>query len=238
MENLSKEGKALYKLIQDELSNFKTEIMEQLGTRTTEIQELKADVKVLKQEVEKLKSYIDDSDCYERRDTIIFSGNKIPASNVGENCTEIVRQIVKNELKIEISPTDISTSHRLGRKPSAQGQDRRNIVVKLCRRDLKRDLITASKKQGRTTGLFINESLTPTRQKLLYALRQIKRSHPDKINGCTSIEGRIYAYTKSPNPSSSNRDMRHLITSSESLQKFCDEYIKLPLENFLQNYTS
>ena len=182
-----------------------------------------------------MKEFIDDADCYERRDTIVLSGSSIPSFTTGEKCSEIVKNVVKRELKIVIGDADINTAHRLWRKPVSQGVDRRGIVVKLCRRDLKRDLIMASKQQGkssRSSNLYINESLTPTRQKLLFALRQIKRAHPTLVSGCTSIEGRVFAFTKNKN-AGAGRDMRHLINTQDALQKFCDEFVKLPLENFL-----
>ena len=237
MENLSKDSKALYKLIQGEFSKFKTEVLEALKLKTTQITELQSEVKTLKDEVGKLKLLVDDADCYERRDTIILSGNKVPASLSGENCVNVVKSLVQQELKIEISPNDISTAHRLGRKPNTQGDDKRSLIVKLCRRVLKRDLIIASKKQARPIGLYVNESLTPPRQALLFALRQIKRAHPDILNGCTSLEGRVYAFTKPPSSARYPRDVRHLISTREDLQKFCNDYIKAPLETFVQNFS-
>ena len=236
MENLSKDSKALYKLIQGEFSKFKEEVLEALKLKTTQITELQAEVKTLKDEVGKLKLLVDDADCYERRDTIILSGSKVPACVGGENCVNVVKTLVKEELKIEISPNDVSTAHRLGRKPSTQGDDKRSLIVKLCRRDIKRDLIAASKKQARPIGLYVNESLTPSRQAILFALRQIKRAHPDILKGCTSQEGRIYAFTKPPNSSRYPSDVRHLISTREDLQKFCNDYIKAPLESLVQNF--
>ena len=197
-------------------------------------------MKKLKEEVSSLKGLIDDADCYERKDTVILSGSKVPQVVNGENCIENVRKIIKSELKLEISPNEISTAHRLGPKPNSQAADKRSFIVKLCRRDLKRELIIASKKQASPIGLYVNESITPTRQSILYTLRQIKRSHPQVLSGCTSIEGRVYAFTKPAKPAAStrsSRDTRHLVNTREALQKFCNEVVKEPLERFLQNYS-
>ena len=121
--------------------------------------------------------------------------------------------------------------------PSRQGEDKRSLVVKLCRRDLKRELISASKRQQRPSNFLINESLSPLRQNILYSLRRIRSSHPNILSGCTSIDGRIFAYTKPPDTSRSSRDIRHLINTKESLQTFCNDYIKRPLEEFVQNWS-
>ena len=236
MNSLSPENRQLYELIKEELNEFKAEMRQLIAGNTSQIQKLNGEVETLKGEVNKLKGLIDDADSYERRDTVIFSGPKIPSSTNGENCIEIVRQLVKTELKVEISASEISTAHRLGRKSTAQTEDKRNIVVKLCRRDLKRDLLVASKKQAKPSSIYINESLTPIRKTILYALRQMRRNHPNIVTGCTSIEGRIYAYTKNENTSQFTRDQRHLINNKEALIEFCTRYVKSPLENFLQNW--
>ena len=113
--------------------------------------------------------------------------------------SEVAREIIKNKLNFELSASDISTAHRLGRKPLNQTSDKRNIVLKLCRRDVKRDLISASFGQRNPT-LYVNESLTAPRRKILYCLRQMKKAHPNLISGCSSYEGKIYA--KIPNQTS------------------------------------
>ena len=88
----------------------------------------------------------------------------------------------------------------------------------------------------RSTQMYINESLTPTRLSILKTLRQMKREHPDVINGCTSLDGKIFAYT--PRQSASNgpqRDMRHLVNTHSALQEFCRVHIKRPLDAFLES---
>ena len=89
----------------------------------------------------------------------------------------------------------ISTSHRTGPKPrSPQVEDKRNIIVKLCRRYLKGELLSACRKCK--PNFYINESLTPTRSAILYALRKAKRMSPGVVAGCNSENGRVYVYVK------------------------------------------
>ena len=65
----------------------------------------------LKSKVSKLESSIDDADAYERRDTVIIAGSSIPNETAGEICTNLVTSIVEEKLKLQISPSDISTAH-------------------------------------------------------------------------------------------------------------------------------
>ena len=63
-------------------------------------------------------------------------------------------------LKINVSSTDISTAHRVDKKTSNQQVDKRNIIMKLCRRGLKGDVLRACRQLK--PDFYINESLTPT----------------------------------------------------------------------------
>ena len=178
---------------------------------------------------------MDDNDAYERRDTIIIAGQGIPEVSQGEICSNVVRNLIQEKLNIVIQNNDISTAHRLGPKRENQSSDKRNLIVKLCRRDLKRDLISASKRQ-QSPSIFINESLTPTRKTILNALRKMKRDHPNLVKGCSTFNGRVFAFTP-VTQGPSTRDVRHLVNNHETLVKFCCDYVKLPLDLFLQSFS-
>ena len=60
------------------------------------------------------------------------------------HCTQVDMDIPKNILKVTINPGDISIAHRIG-KQLANNPDRRKILVRLYRRDLKADLTGAVK---------------------------------------------------------------------------------------------
>ena len=216
------------------LNGFKNEFIAEIRKRDDEISELRSEVTSLKTTVNKLEAQIDDGDAYERRDTVIFSGPAIPVHTPGENCINIVQTIAKNNLKIEIPTNEFNTAHRLGKKPTTQGEDKRSIIVKLCRRDTKKDVIVASRRQGTSPpSLYVNESLTPRRRTLLMALRKMKRMHPNLVTGCTSIDGKIYAFTKNP---TGDRDTKHFVNTHERLTKFCLEFVKKPLDTFLDQW--
>ena len=140
-------------------------------------------------------------------------------------------------LQVSIADTDINTSHRIGPKPNNQTVDRRSFIVKFCRRDLKRELIAASKRM-KNRNFYISENLTPTRRNIFKTLRNLKREHPDLVKGVSVYEGKVFAYTKSESNSPNPRDKRHLLNSMDSLSLFCENYVKKPLEDFLSEFRS
>ena len=167
---------------------------------------------------------------------VIISGDALPPSTTGENCINVVREIARNNLKIQLSEADISTAHRIGRKPATQHPDRRSIIAKLCRRSTKSDLMFACKNQPEDSPrVYVNDSLTPIRNTIMYSLRQIRRAHPRLVTGCSSYDGKVYAYTK--DPIAGRRDRRHLVNSHSDLIKFCSEHVKQPLEAFLESWS-
>ena len=178
---------------------------------------------------------MDDQDAYERRDTVIVSGSSLPEVSPGENSREVALRVLKDKIKVELQPTEISTVHRLGRPPTTQTPDKRPFIIKLCRRDTKRELLRAAKEQNSTSPIYINESLTPKRSTILYTLRQVKKAHPSLVTGCTSIDGRVFAFTKSTSPG--GRNVRHLVNTHDGLVKFCHDFVKKPLDTFLAEWT-
>ena len=133
---------------------------------------------------EKLNEKGDNEDAYSRRDCVVLSGNGIPEATDGEIKSNVAINVFKNVLKLNVSPNDISTCHRLGRKPVSQGPDRRKnkIIVKLCRRDMKQELFGSCRKM-KPRNVYINESLTKQRETIAYALRKMKHEHANVIKG-------------------------------------------------------
>ena len=223
------------KLIVTVMLNQFDKLRTEIANKNQEISDLHLQLNKLKGTVSKLESTLDQADNYERLDTIILSGTSIPIHATGENCNNLVRELVKTKLKIELPLTEINTAHRLGKKPLSQVPDKRNIIVKLCRRETKRQLIISSRNQPSSSSLlYISESLTPRRSSILYALRRMKRTHPTLVTGCTSIDGNVYAFTNPTSPGT--RNVRHLLNDHDSLVKFCREQVKRPLDDFLENW--
>ena len=90
----------------------------------------------LNSQLVKARNAHDELEAYGRRESLIFSGDKVPPFETNENCANIARQLIRDVLKLNIDPP-ISTAHRVG-KPPAPGStapDTRGIIVKFCRRD-------------------------------------------------------------------------------------------------------
>ena len=228
-ENMFAEMKNEFRSKMEEQSKEFTEL---LKSKNAEITSLNQQVNGLRLKVERLESNLDDADAYERKDTIIISGSGLPISGTGENCVQVVQETLRNTLQVELNANEINTVHRLGKKPLSQTPDKRPMIIKLCRRDVKRQILTAAR-QVKPSNLYVNESLTAPRRMILQVLRMMKRAHPDLLDGCSSYDGNVYAYTKT---TPGARNLRHLINSHQKLVAFTRDFIKVPLENFLDSW--
>ena len=207
-------------------------LKENMESMVTERAELKSQVAALEQE---LKSRIDDQDQYERKDSLILSGPAVTDMVPDENTHELVKKLVNDHLGINQYSGHFNITHRLGplrRSSNGSANPKRNIYVKLVRRDLKKAIVTASKSQ-RNSQLYANESLTPYRRKMFHALRRMKKN-VETVKGCTTLDGRIYAFT-APLPNQT-RDQRHHIKDMEAHHEFCRQFVKRPIDSFLVNF--
>ena len=236
----SPETQQIISAMKDEFEKMRedmNEMKELLATKTGVIESLTSEVDILKNRVASLEENLDSADAYERRDTVIISGS-IPPNVQGEITSNVAIGLISEKLGLRIQTTDISTAHRLPRRSNAQqtqGSKPPSIIIKLCRRDLKRNLIHASKQQPKQSHdkIFVNESLTPQRSAILRTLIRMKRGHPI-IKGVTTQDGRVVAFTETSTQQS--RDDRHIINSRINLQKFCDQFVRKPLEEFIENW--
>ena len=225
-------------------------LTETLTAKCEQISRMEVEIADLKNKVHVLEGLVDDEDAYVRRDTIIFNGTEIPPASPGEICNNVIREVLRKKLKLNLQESDISVAHRAGKKPAIQGPDRRGIQVRFCRRDIKRQImLTKRDNSDPNHTLYSNESLTPKRRSILFALRRMKKKFGSIVKGCTSQDGRIYAFT--PHPSASivssatdtrsgrstarSKDIKHLINTQEALEKFSLEFLKQPLDSFLDS---
>ena len=135
---------------------------------------------------------------------------------------------------MNLSPQEISVAHRIGTKRPGASEDKRSIIVKLCRRDTKRELIT-NQRRVKPAGFFINENLTPMRNTIMFALRKMRRFPESRVKGCSSYEGKVYAWVKtSPNAGPSVRDTKILVNSREKLEEVSLNFTGKSLSHFLE----
>ena len=213
----------------DQLEKNSTELFKSCAEKDTKIAALEAKNLAMTEKVGYLLEKVDDEDAYIRRESLIFGGKSIP-TDPSVNCAQTVVSLLRSKLQITIDPKDISVAHRLGqRKANQQGPDNRHIIAKFCRRDLKRDILGAARTK-KPTELFVNESLTKLRQKIMRALRQAKREHPDVISGMNTIEGRVFVWRKT---GSGRNDSRHCVNTLEKLEEFCMQNLGTSSTTFL-----
>lgn len=237
LPELSADGKIIIDAMIKQFEDMKAEFAVLLAKKDDEIAELKSEIGGLRKLVVKLEERVDDADAYERRDTLEISGKSIPPCTRDEVCSQLVLQHIRDKLKVNMAPSDISVAHRIGKKPQTQKTDNRNIILKLCRRDLKKDLLDACRK-FKPKDFFINESLTPARKTISYVLRQAKKRFPDIVNGCSTREGKVYVWVKHPNSTttSGNTNTKIPINTHTVLQEFCCRTLGVPLNSFIDSW--
>ena len=214
---------------------MKTEFQQICQQNSDRIQSLEDEVRTLNKKIKKLEEKSDESEAYSRRNTIILSGNDLPAGSSTENCTQVVVDIVKSKLKVTINPSDISIAHSIG-KNLANNSDRRKMFVKLCRRDLKSDLIQAVKTM-KPSNFYISESLTSQNETIAYVLRRARKDFDQIISGSTTVDGINYVWVKPPNaqvPGAKN--IRHKISTQSALSAFCSQTLHRPLAHYVPEW--
>ena len=90
------------------LNDMKEEFIATITAKDKKIEELSSEVTLLHGRIQKLEEKIDDQEAYERRDTLIFSGEKLPTSTPQENCATIVCKLLEENLNLKINASDIS----------------------------------------------------------------------------------------------------------------------------------
>ena len=190
---LSEDGKILLALIDQRFDEMRATI----ELKDKKINDLEEQVCSMKHDMDALQKKIDDLDADGRSSTVIVSGSSLPSVMNDENPVAVVCEVLKRDLKYEISPDNVVAGYRLGKRT-----DKPSILLNLRRRDIKNDLLRACK-TVKPPNLYMNESLVPRRAHILYLLRRAKRRYTE-ISACGSTNGRIYAYRRSTASSEKN----------------------------------
>ena len=212
--SLTKEGKQIAAVIINHIASYFDSV---LKGKDAEIEKLTEKMCALEDKVEKLEDALDAAAASERRDNLIVSGN-VPPHSVGENTKQVLISLLQNKLNLNVDSSDISIVHRVGVKSKTQGPDKRNILIKLCRHDLKGDILSACKQMK--PDIYINESLTPIRSNIIYILRKAKRRYPKKIAFCRSFDGNVVVFLPNNQKNSPDKFRRVVVNSKNALQIF------------------
>lgn len=224
---------------EEKLQSVRDELNTALTSKDTTILELQgklhqanSTVTCLQEKVSMIQQAADEQDAYTRRESLVFSGDSLPLFAENENCSTIVRNLIREKLKIDVEPL-ISTAHRVGKPPTHRNKDRRDIIARFCQRDLKHRVHETARK-AKVSGLYVNESLTKTRSSILYVLRQIKKMKNSPVRGMYTHNGRIFLFTRpAVNSPPESPSVRTEINTMQKLESFCENFIRKPLSTFL-----
>lgn len=206
IDNMSPEGKQIVSCIvkaMQIMNNQKDEKITQMQGQITQ----------LENKVIQLENQVDEINQYERRDTIIVGGPALAQENLHENSADVVIRCIKDNLHLNITPSDINVAHRLGSKQSQI--TKRPIIVKLHSREMKTEIMKACITVK--PNLHINESLTPKRRSLFKIVWDIRKQHKDLFQQCYTQDGKIYIKLK-------NSNLKEIITNDETMGKFLDRH--------------
>lgn len=222
----SEEQNDIMVLFEKRLAGVVADFEGKLAAKDSLLDELSTEVVNLKKKVLTLENKLDDQEAYERRDTVILSGSDVPLATDKEDSSKVVSDLIKDKVGYHLRTSEISVAHRLGPKPLNQAPDRRKFIVKICRREVKNDLLRVCR-SVKPANIYVNESLTKVRSTVLYGLRQAKKKFPSIISGCGSSEGQVIAWIKPPNPQSPNaRNIKTIVNTRERFCDFCARTLK------------
>ncbi|VDI26996.1 Hypothetical predicted protein [Mytilus galloprovincialis] len=158
----------------------------------TTIKEQGKDLDCLSDEIADLKIRVESQEQYSRRTSLRFHNIPVPVDNHGKilhpvNTDEIVLDIIRNKLNINIDLNDIGRSHVIGKARKGRSQ----VIVRFISYRMKH-LVYSNKKElkGDTNGIFITENLSQYRTELVKSLADMKTKN--QISAYWTADGRIF----------------------------------------------
>ena len=234
--DLSEDGKKIVFAINARIDSVHSEFLRIISEKTKEIKDLKSEVGILRNKLTKMEEKVLDSETKERQNNMIFSGERIPDHQPGENCMQIIRNLMDTDLGTIIPSADIESAVRLGKVKNNQSDQpqKMSILVKF-RNPLHKSSIK-SKCKVKKPKFFVNEDLPSEKQTILYVLRKCKKKYPNIVSGSASIDGHISAWIKPQSPNETAQNRRVSINSVEKLRQFCTNYLCDELSSFIQEW--
>ena len=159
-----------------------------LESKVANITKLEREMSTLKREIKACHEANEEHELYSRRNCLRFHGiHESPE----ENTDDLVIEVVKEKLKIDLKREDLDRSHRIPvrgrRREGDRGAPPNPIIVKFIRYNRRREIYDSrSKLKG--TNIFIHEDLTRERSDLLFKVR----SH-NNVKRTWTYDGRIFA---------------------------------------------
>lgn len=123
----------------------------------------------VKQRMDSMEDRQDRAEQYSRRNCLLFIGLEEGSRDDESACLDLVMDVIKNKLSLELSDHVVERCHRLG--PKKQGR-RRPIIVKFYSYRYRREVFSA-KKSLAGTGVVITEFLTQNRMVVYSKAKEI-----------------------------------------------------------------
>lgn len=165
--------------MQEDISAFAVNFQKELVSVRNELH-------AVSESISRQDEHIDQLEQYSRRNCLIFHG---VAEKPDENVTDIVLDIMKHKLNVNIEISAIDRAHRIGHpsRTAAQAvkEGRRPIIVKFVSY-LFRSMVFRAKRALKNTSTVITESLTNERQRVLKCAKE--KFGP---RNCWTQDGRI-----------------------------------------------
>jgi hypothetical protein len=181
--NTIKEFNTSYETLNEKIDINTAAVKKQTETMESylkQIEQLQNENKHLKEKVKLLEDRLDESEQYSRRNCVEIQGVAVQDNSVLGTVKS-----VGSALGMDITDSMIDACHTLPRKPDSSSPP--GIIVKFVRRldaecllskkREKKDLSTRHLGLSNDHPIYINESLSPARRRLLALARQARRKH-------------------------------------------------------------
>ena len=177
------------------------------------VRKLEDDQKFLNEQDDLRCRKIDDLEQYGRRECLRFDGFEVSDAESSADCCKIVKDYIKNELKVELNDDDYYRIHRIGLKREKNGNKYQQIIVKFKNFSSRTQVYRARKRKAK---ISVRLDLTKRRSDLRNSAYERVREHP-KINFvCADINCSLCVCLRG------NGGFKYFNTMEELEKKFSD----------------
>ena len=161
----------------------------------------------------------DDLENYGRGNTVVIAGPAMTPSQQNEDCYQTSLNLIESKVGIQLERADIDVCHRLpsNKQSGSPEGEKKPMIVKFVRRETKHKLLKACKIK-KPEGIYINDSLSKTRNKIMYVVRKVKKEYNGVIASYKTEDGNIRIY--SPLPENTLRNAMFTLNTRRQLDEF------------------